>query len=402
MRVLFLSPYPPSRIRVRPFYWVRTLAKRGHEVTLVALQPPGDDASALEELRGLCKAIYLVLHPRWRTLWNGLLALPTGQPLQMEYSRSPEARRLVRRIQGQARFDVVHIEHLRGAALGAGVNGAPVVYDAVDSISLLFERVLRDAPTLKSQLMAHLDLGRTRRFEGRLLARFDRVLVTSPADRDALVALAGGDPDGHCVVLPNGVDLDYFTCAPPQDRDLATIVFTGKVSYHANVAAALDLAQKVMPLVWAEAPDARLVIAGKDPDPAVQALATDPRVTVTGSVPDLRPYLARATLAVAAIRYGVGIQNKVLEAMATGTPVVCTPQACSALAVTPGRDLLVGDTPEALARHVLDLLAAPERRVELGRAGRHFVEAYHSWDAETAVLEHVYADALAGQPRHYR
>ncbi|MCZ7546738.1 MAG: glycosyltransferase [Anaerolineae bacterium] len=395
MRILFLSPYLPSMIRVRPYHWVRTLARRGHEVTLVALQPPGDDAGALEELRAVCEAVYLVPHTRWRTLWNGLRALPTSQPLQYAYSHSPEGVRLVQRLSAETHFDVVHIEHLRGAALSAGVNGAPVVYDAVDSITLLFERVLDDPPTLKSRLMARLDLGRTRRFEGSLADRFDRVLVTSPADRDKLVALAGRDLGARCVVVPNGVDLDYFHCAPPHERDPATIVFTGKMSYHANVAAALDLAGRVMPLVWAGAPEARLIVAGKDPAPAVQALAADPRVTVTGTVPDLRPFLARGTISVSAIRYGVGIQNKVLEAMATGTPVVCTPQACSALAVTPGRDLLTGESPDALARHVLDLLAAPERRVELGMAGRRFVENHHSWDAKTAALEDIYAEAMA-------
>ena len=366
----------------------------------MALQPPGDDAEALDGLSEMCAATHLVPHARWRTLWNGLSVLPTGQPIQMAYSRSPQFAERLRRVQAQERFDVVHVEHLRGAILAEPVSGIPIVYDAVDSISLLFERVLESPPTPKSRLIARLDLGRTRRYEAQLGERFDRVIVTSAADRDTLIALARDKRNGRRVeedryiVIPNGVDLDYFYCAPDHDRDPATLVFTGKMSYHANVAAVLDLAQEVMPRVWQTAPETRLCIVGKDPSEAVRALAKDPRITVTGTVPDIRPYLARAAIAVSPIRYGVGIQNKVLEAMAMGTPVVCTPQACSALAVEPGRDLLTGSSPDALARHILDLLSSPARRAELGRAGRRFVEMHHSWDAQTATLERVYESAI--------
>jgi glycosyltransferase involved in cell wall biosynthesis len=396
MRILFLSPYVPSRIRVRSLNWVRTLGRRGHEVTLVALQPPGDDAGLMEELREVCTAVHVVPLARWRTLWNGLRALPADQPLQMAYSRSPQFARLVRRLQAEQRFDVVHVEHLRGAVLSEAVRkGTPIIYDAVDSISLLFRHVLESPPNLKSRLMAMLDLGRTRRFEARLGERFDRVVVTSQADRDTLVALAKNGVDGRRdVVLPCGVDLAYFYYAAAQNREPATLIFTGKMSYHANVAAALDLTQKVMPRVWQEAPKTELWVVGKNPPRAVRALGADLRVTVTGTVPDIRPYLARATMAVCAIRYGVGIQNKLLEAMAMGTPVVCTPQACSALAVQPGRELLIGHTPDALARQALSLLGQVGRRAELGRAGRRFVEAHHSWETMTAKLEQVYESAL--------
>ncbi len=126
--------------------------------------------------------------------------------------------------------------------------------------------------------MAGLDLARTRGYESRLLERYARVLVTSPRDKEAMASLSTiHDAEERLVVLPNGVDLDYFR---PLDvlRDPATLIFTGKMSYHANVAAALDLATQVMPYVWASLPDARLVIAGKDPGPEILALAADTRI----------------------------------------------------------------------------------------------------------------------------
>jgi glycosyltransferase involved in cell wall biosynthesis len=178
-------------------------------------------------------------------------------------------------------------------------------------------------------------------------------------------------------------------------RDPVTIIFTGKMSYHANVAAAMDLATKIMPLVWQQFPEARLTIAGKDPASELLELAADPRFTITGTVPDLRPYLAQATLAVTPIRYGVGIQNKVLEALAMATPVVSTPQATAALQVKPGEELLVGDTPEAIAGAIITLLKSQELRYRLGQAGRRYVETYHDWHGAAEKLEQVYREAMA-------
>ncbi|NWG16307.1 MAG: glycosyltransferase [Chloroflexi bacterium] len=395
MRLLFVSPYLPSLIRVRPYNFLRALVQRGNQVTLVALQPPGDEAEALPELRDWCEAVFVVPHSKTQTLLNGLAALPTRFPIQAAYSRSLAFTRQAQNILAHHRFDAAHIEHLRGAVLAESLGGLPTVYDSVDSISLLFGKVLQDAPSLKSRLMALLDLERTRRFESALTRRFDQVTVTSETDRQALIEL--GSDATRITAIPNGVDLDYFQPAAAK-RDPLQLVFTGKMSYHANIAAVEDLAQKIMPLVWAQQPDARLVIVGKDPSPAVQALAQHPNITVTGFVPDIRPYLSGAAIAVSTVRYGVGIQNKVLEAMAMATPVVCSAQASSALKAENGRDLLVGETPQAVAQHILTLLASPEQRALMGAAGRRYVETYHSWHSAAARLETLYA--AAAQRRH--
>jgi glycosyltransferase involved in cell wall biosynthesis len=240
-----------------------------------------------------------------------------------------------------------------------------------------------------------LDLARTRRYESRLLKRFERVLVTSPHDRDALARLASTtEANDRLCVLPNGVDLDYFK---PLDlpRDPATIIFSGKMSYHANIAAAIDLARQIMPHVWQQRPTAKLVLAGKDPAPELLALAADPRIVVTGTVPDLRPYLAQATVAVSPIRYGVGIQNKVLEAMAMATSSVASSQATSALQVQAGRDLLTADSPETLAQAIVELLMHDALRQSIGQAGRHYVETYHDWNGAAETLAGVYQAAIA-------
>ena len=166
LRILFITPYLPSLIRARSYNFIKTLAQRGHQITLLALEPPGEDTSGLTALRNWCQHVQTVPLPRWRTLWNGLWALPDQTPLQAAYSRSPAMADLIRQTQAESIFDVVHVEHLRGAELSRAINGIPTVFDSVDSISLLFEHVCRSGPTWRSRLLARLDLARTRRFEG--------------------------------------------------------------------------------------------------------------------------------------------------------------------------------------------------------------------------------------------
>lgn len=390
LNILFISPYLPSLIRVRPYNLIKSLAERGHRLTLLALEPPKEDTSGLKTLRQWCQKVEIAPLPRWRPLWNGLQAIPGQTPFQAAYSRSPEMSQLIQQIQVAQSFDVVHVEHLRGAELSRAVTKVPIVFDSVDSITLLFEHVLQAGPNWRSRLLARLDLVRTRRYESQFLARFQRVLVTSPRDKEALATLTTTPArQHHLIVLPNGVDLDYFQPLPIQ-REPATLIFSGKMSYHANVAAALDLATQVMPRVWERLPEARLMIVGKDPTPALLALTADPRITVTGTVSDMRPYLAQATAAISPIRYGVGIQNKVLEAMAMATPVVSTPQAVSALQVQAGQDVLVAATPEGMAQASLSLLTNENLGQRLGQAGRRYVETYHDWNRAAEKLESIY------------
>jgi glycosyltransferase involved in cell wall biosynthesis len=166
------------------------------------------------------------------------------------------------------------------------------------------------------------------------------------------------------------------------------------MSYHANVTMTLHLVHEIMPHVWQQRPEAKLLVVGKDPAREIQALAQNPNIVVTGTVDALPPYLQKATVAVAPITYGAGIQNKILEAMGCGTPVVTTPQAVSALCIEPGRDLLVADSPESYAQAILSVLANPQRQEELGRNGRLYVEQHHHWPNVAARLETIYAEAI--------
>ncbi|MCS6964654.1 MAG: glycosyltransferase [Thermoflexus sp.] len=388
MNILMALPYPPSRIRIRPFGFLQALARRGHRIRVLAVQPPEDRDADLAPMRRLGVEIHCFPLSRGRTLWNAGWAWIRGGPLQAGYADHPGLREALRQSLREP-WDAVHIEHLRGAGFAREIPADRLVFDAVDSITRLFEQARAMAPGRLTRWLARLELARTRQLEAGWLSTFPRIVVTSEEDAAALRRLA---PNGQAsfTVIPNGVDLEFFQpWAVP--RDPATLIFTGKMSYHANVAAALDLIGEIMPRIWARRPEVRLWIVGRNPPSRLRRAARDPRVEILGTVPDLRPYLARATLAVCPLRYAVGIQNKVLEAMAMGTPVVATPPVLGGLRAIPGQDLVVAEGPEAFAEAVLRLLDAPAQRSAMGAAGRAYVEQHHRWEALVERLEEVYA-----------
>src|SRR6266851_834722 len=244
---------------------------------------------------------------------------------------------------------------------------------------------------------------RTQHYEARMVRQHRHITVTSERDRQALIDLHRmhtGDllssdeqlaPGIH--VLPNGVDLEYFR--PLQlERRRFNLVFSGKMSYHANVATALYLYHQIMPLIWQRRPEATLTIVGNKPPKTIQALGNDSRVEVTGYVEDMRPYVGHAEIMLSPMVYSVGIQNKVLEAMALGTPVVVAAQAAAALGARPGRDLLVAESAREFAEATLRLMDDAELRASLEQHGRAYVEQHHNWRAVTDRLVDVYQRAI--------
>jgi glycosyltransferase involved in cell wall biosynthesis len=426
LRILFLVPYTPTLIRTRPYNLLGGLARRGHAVTLATLWENEADLQALQEFESL--GVQVISHrlTRARSTWNMLRALPTNAPLQSAYCWQPQFLHNLQSAFRNQQVDILHVEHLRGARYGLALNSLlaarhsalsahpsllPTVWDSVDCISYLFEQAAEHSTSLFGRWVTRFELGRTRSYEAMLVSAFDRVLVTSNQDAAALSELNSTIKTHthdsalstrhsalgtrHSVdVLPNGVDLDYFS-PPAAPRDPATLVFSGKMSYHANVTAALYLVNAIMPLVWRDRPTARVVIAGKDPSPSLRRMVLqDSRIRVTGTVPDIRPYLTGASVAVCPIQYGAGIQNKVLEPMACATPVVASPQAISALQAVPGQDLLVAEGAEATAREIVKLLGDPILQAKLGQAGRCYVEKNYPWTRVVEQLEGIYKETV--------
>lgn len=396
MNILFVAPYVPSRIRVRPFHIIKELSKR-HKVYVLALgEIGGAKTQGAEELLDIVEDLRVIPHSKLRGLRQSLFALPFSSPMCTAFCWSPAMKNAVRDAITGARFDVVHIEHLRAAHFASSCGSLPVVFDSVDCLSGLFTQMSRSRKNLLAKLVMFEEAWKLRRYEPRMLTQFNHIAITSESERDELISM---NPALNIDVIPNGVDIDYFTPLG-NDRSPRQVVFSGKMSYHPNAQAALWFARNVFPILRNRHSDAEFIIVGSDPPTEVRKLDEIPGITVTGYVQDIRPYLDRAYAAVVPMQVAVGIQNKVLEAMAMGLPVVATPIATRAFSENcPG--IIEAESVEDTAKEVVKLFEHPDLAAEIGRSGREAVIRNFSWQSSVDKFESIYRKVI-GKSTHDR
>jgi sugar transferase (PEP-CTERM/EpsH1 system associated) len=390
VKVLFLVtrlPVPPWRgDQVRAFHHLRELAPR-HDITCCALvsgPPPAALRASVEEL-----GVRLEVVPIGRTgAVPALLRAVVGdrRPLQVLLYDRGDARHRVARLVERGGFDVVHAQLVRTAAC-LPEGGPPVVLDLIDALSANLARRARQERGPLAPVAAW-EAARLARFEPQLMARAARTLVVSAAERDAI----GGE---RVVVVANGVDLEAFPFSD-RPRPAARLLFFGNLGYFPNVDAARWLAAEIYPRVRAEIPGAELRLVGARPARAVRALARRPGISLAAGVPAMAPEVAGATVAVVPMRAGTGLQNKVLEAMAVGTPVVATPSVAAGLDVEPGRHLLVAAEAAGLAGATISLLRDGARARSMAEAARALVARRYRWAISAAEVERAWLDATAG------
>lgn len=389
MKVLFVAsrfPYPPFQgDRWRAFHQLQGLANR-HEILLISPPPDRDPECAIEAIAPLCAEIVTVPSPAWKRAGRLAKAPLTSLPLQTLYAFEPAVCHAARAAAARFRPDVAHAQLIRTAPVAQALNGVPRVLDLIDALSLNMSRRASRERGVRRRVVA-LEARRTARYERDVIADFHRVIVSS--DVDAAVIGRGEQVS----IVPNCVDAETHPFQAGR-RDACTVIFTGRMGYHPNVDAALWLAEEIFPVILREAPAARLVIAGADPAPDVLRLARLPGVSVTGRVPSMQERLLSATVAVAPLRSGSGMQLKVLEAMALGTPVVATPFAVGGLRARHGEHLCVAESAEEFAWHVVRLLANPLLALHLSRQARQLIETQYTWTRGVAMLEATYHMAI--------
>ena len=394
MNVLFLShrlPYSPNRgDRVRAFHLLRELS-RWAQIDVIALAHDAEEASHAGDLKAVARSVVAARVPKALNLARAALALPSRRPTTHSLLASPEFDRAVDAVASTRRPDVVlaYCTGIAPAAFRPSLQNAPVVLDMVDVDSQKWASLSASSAPPRSWIYAR---------ESRVLAAFEAeasrraaaTLVVNDKERAALASIA---PDATIHAVENGVDLAALRpSSPPADEPV--VVFCGVMNYAPNVEGAVWLSREVWPLVRASRPDARLEIVGAHPTSAVQALDNPSAgIHVRGSVPDVRPHLWAAAVSAAPLHTARGIQNKVLEAVAAGLPVVVTPAVMEGLPPEVRAACAEAHTPEIFAVSLVSLLAlSPEGRRQ--RAGTAALDAL-TWDRRLANLEALFAEAAS-------
>ncbi len=388
------APYPPDKgDRIRAFHLLRFLSRRAR-VHLACLADEPVEPATVDALRGLCERVEVVqVEPKLRWV-RALGSLAAGRTVTEGAFGSPRLRAILRDWAGEVRFRSAlasassMVPYLRMKEL----REVPAVVDLVDVDSQKWLDYAEAGHGPKAWLY---------RAEGRRLRRLERdlpdwaraVTLVSEAERDIYL---GFRPTDAAHAVTNGVDLEYFRTS--RGAEEGGCVFVGALDYPPNVDGACWFSREVWPGIMERHPGATLSLVGRRPAPAVRRLADLPGVELIGQVPDVRPLLSRAAVAVIPLRIARGVQNKTLEALATGKAVVASPQALTGLRAEPGVHALTATTPAEWADAVGNLLQDAEARRRLGAAGRRYVEEHHSWDACLGPFEGLLGLGAARDP----
>ena len=392
MDLLLISRCPPFPLyhgdRLIPFHIARELSARRHRIDLLAFYDNPADLAEIPRYKQHFRSVTLIREPR-RSLWSYWLraALPGRRfPRRAGASWSPEMWRAIQAKLGQHTYDAVHlfggVQVYEYHPLAAPLPNVIVPYE---SYSLWLERAVREARSPLARAAAQAQRGMARRYESFMFDRFDRVVVLTDRDAEALKAL---NPATPTVTIPNGVDIDFFT-PTGFEPDEPALLFTGNFDYPPNLDAALRLVRDIFPRVKQAVPAARLTLVGGNPPPALRAYARDD-IEITGRVPDLRPYFECALVYVSPLRLGAGIKNKVLETLAMQTPVVATPLSCDGIPVEHGEHVLLATHDDEFVAQIVALLQDPALRARLAQNGRRLVEDQFTWQRVADLYEELY------------
>jgi polysaccharide biosynthesis protein PslH len=379
LRVLYLChrvPYPPDKgEKIRAYHQIRALSER-HRVSVLALcDGPVPDLAPLE---AMCERVEVFPLSRPASYARAALGAWRPRPLSLSFFESKEMAERVRELVRRERFDVAVVYCSSMAPYAALAPDVPAILDMVDVDSAKWAQYASFAPLPLRPVYA-LEARRLRRYEASLAGRFQRIAFATGNETRLYKASA---PTAKAVTLLNGVDVDFFQPLDLPKASRPTLVFTGQMDYFANVDAVTHFAREVFPRLRQRHPEIELLIVGRSPVPAVRDLGELPGVQVTGAVGDVRPFLARAWVFVAPLRIAQGVQNKVLEAIASNLPVVCTERVLAGLAdggFRSGRDLLAASTDEGMERAIAALIADERERERLADCARQRLLATYRW-----------------------
>lgn len=392
MKILFAShryPFPPNRGgKIRPFNMIRHLSQK-HEIVVASLAHTYQELDEGAGLKEYCAEIYSEVVPEKLRWLQAVRAFPSATPSSVAYFHSARLRRRIKEAVRKITFDVVmvHCAFAAQYALEVPARFRLMDFGDLDSAKWLDYSKWRPFPLSWGY---YLEGHKLRRYEQRLAAAFDYCTLTTQGELEEFKKLNVERPHS---VIPNGVDGNYFHPNDASDHAKPVVVFLGRMDYYPNIDGVLHFTETVLPLIRATVPDVEFRIIGSNPTSAIERLRQVPGVVVTGHVPDVRPFLQEAVVSIAPLRMARGTQNKILESMAMGLPVVATPQAAKGIQATPGEHILVAADTDSFASQVVEVLVNRQLRSRFSAAGRAYLSNAHKWSTSMRLLVDKFAEA---------
>jgi len=388
MKILVVSsrpPWPPVMAdAMTTDRLIRFLTARGHTVHLACFVESAASERVLREgLGGVCAEIFTVSLPRWRSYALTALTLPGRLPMQIQYFGSHDMSEMLRERIARGGYDLVYT-HLIRMAEHTRLLDVPKALGMQISQALNLRRMFDHSKDPFRRLFYWIESTKVEAYEAQVCSDFERVFLCGPSDIEAIEKTAA-IPNAR--VCPHGQDIPPLERVRAATREPGAIVLSGVMSTYTNVDAVTWFAEQVFPSIEREVPEAKFWIVGRNPQRQVRALARDGKVIVTGEVPDVYDWLCRAQVAVAPLRIGAGMQNKVVQAMACELPVVATPVANEGIGADPGANIVLCDDERSIADAIIRLLRDESERERVGHAARAFVEANWTWDANFERME---------------
>ena len=402
MNILLLTqvmPYPPdSGPKIKTYNVIKYIA-RHHRVTLASFVR-GDQSEHARHLERYCQAVHTVPMERgaMRDCWYMGLSFLIGQPFMILRDDRRAMRDLIDRLGAEQLFDVVHADQLNMGQYAERVPGAFKILDAHNALWLLYQRLWETMSPGPRKWLLGRDWRLLKSYEGRLVREFDAVLAVSREDKAALQEAAGQPVDAaSTTVIPIAIDTDKVAVVE-REAEPRHVLHIGTMYWPPNIDGVNWFIREVYPLIRRERPDVQFdVVGSRPPDDLVALNEAGLGISVTGYVADPTPYFQRAALMVVPLRAGGGMRVKILNALAQGIPIVSTTLGHEGIAVTPGQDILVGDTAESFAAKVLQVLNDPDLGSRLATSGRRMAEQTYDYRYACRPLDDVYARAAIGR-----
>lgn len=391
MKILFITPrlpYPPIKgDKLRAYNFIKCLSQN-YTIDLCSFIENPREQEYVKELRNYCRSINIIQLSKSKSYINAIFGLFNKLPLQVNYYFSRKMQQKINYLLKKEGYDLIQVVLLRMMPYVSKVTDAPIILDHIDALSLNMHRRGESEKSFFKKLIFKLEKMRVAIYEKQASKIYRDAIITSQVDKDAI-------GDNNITVIPNGVDTKYFKPDAYAQKDI-DLLFTGNMEYFPNINAVEYFFKRIHPLIVKTSNNIKIYIVGPNPPAWLKNLNNNKDIFITGFVDDLREYYNRAKVFIAPLQAGSGIQNKILEAMAMGLPVITTSYGNSGILARHNEEIIITDDLKTILTNIIDLLNNHQKSTYLSNNARRLVEEKFSWNNSTKLLENIYSKFAKG------